>query len=159
MVNLNEETQQDDTTAASDDQAAIDNPNPLYFIDKNSLKESGMSHQYMVYSRLCRQGTCKLCQKYAPDAVVAPMPSVSELTRFVTSHCFKQEGYPNPQTSLLEIVFLLLVRKNKPLNLDEIEKKLLEIWKDNVYIKNRSRSNIMKTLDGPNNYAITRYLQ
>jgi hypothetical protein len=130
--------------------------NPSYNIDKQTLKASGISYQYLLYSRLCRRGGCDLCEKHNATDMVAPLPSAPDLTRYIASFCFKEEDYPSPETSLLEIVFLLLVKSKRSMTLDDIEQKLLDVWKNNVYIKNRSRENIMKVLDAPNNYAIVR---
>lgn len=130
--------------------------NPSYIIDRQLLRANDISFQYLLYSRLCRSGECDLCVKHSPTEVIAPLPSAPDLARYIGSHCFKQEEYPNPETSLLEIVFLLLVKSKRSLTLDDIEQKLLAVWKNNVYIKNRSRSNIMKVLDAPNTYGIVR---
>ena len=136
--------------------AVAEGENPSYNIDKQLLKANDISYQYLLYSRLCRRGECESCGKYSPTEVIAPLPSAPDLVRSIGSHCFKQEDYPNPESSLLEIVFLLLVKSKRSLTLDDIEAKLLAVWKNNVYIKNRSRSNIMKVLDAPNTYAIVR---
>jgi len=137
--------------------AADADAGPRYFIDKEGLKASGSSYQFLLYSRLCRRGGCGFCGRQDAGEQMRTLPKASELEGYIRKHCFKQDDYPSERAALLELVFLLLVRNGKPMSVKRIEELVFEIWAGVSYLKNRSSGTLERTLDGPNLYGIRRY--
>lgn len=145
------------TTETKKRAGASDSAEPSYVIDQAALTKMSKSYQVMLYSRLCKSGSCQMCGDGSDQFGYANLPRSRDMQRAIKSHCMKQENFLPSNAPLLEIVFLALVaNNNSPLPVSAIVERASEVWADNLYLKNRSEANIIRMLDTPNSHGIVR---
>ena len=125
----------------------IKNQEPKYQINEHLLEENGISFPYMIASRLNEIG------KIADKEIMAL--KLSELLNICSNIKKESELFIMPGNTLGEAIFkILLLNKNKPLTLRQLQSNLTDAWVDVLHLKNLSDEILLNWLGSKNQYCI-----
>jgi hypothetical protein len=115
-----------------------------YFIDMDWYREQGRSFPLLATSRLCPSSQKKKIPK-----------SETALLNTIKQCCSKWEGFFNPNTPLVELIFrLFLANGNKPLTLEQIQNKLQQRLTDTSGFRDLSIERLKRVIDSDNYYGL-----
>ena len=125
----------------------IKNQEPKYQINEHLLEERGLSFQYMIASRLNEIG------KVTEKEIMAL--KLSELLNICSKINKESELFIMPGNTIGEAIFkILLLNKNKPLTLRQIQSNLTDAWVDVLHLKNLSDEILLNWLRSDNQYCV-----
>ena len=125
----------------------IKNQEPKYQINEHLLEENGISFPYMIASRLNEIG------KIADKEIMAL--KLSELLNICSNIKKESELFIMPGNTLGEAIFkILILNKNKPLTLRQLQSNLTDAWVDVLHLKNLSDEILLNWLGSKNQYCI-----
>ena len=125
----------------------IKNREPKYQINEYLLEERGISFSYMIASRLNEIG------KVAEEEIMAL--KLSELLNICSNVKKESELFIMPGNTIGEAIFkILLLNKNKPLTLRQIQSNLTDAWVDVLHLKNLSDETLLNWLGSENQYCV-----
>jgi|TARA_B100002003_G_C14110753_1_gene534252 hypothetical protein len=125
----------------------IKNREPKYQINEHLLEKNGMSFPYMIASRLNEIG------KVAEEEIMAL--KLSELLNICSNIKKESELFIMPGNTLGEAIFkILLLNKNKPLTLRQLQSNLTDAWVDVLHLKNLSDEILLNWLGSENQYCV-----
>ena len=125
----------------------IKNQEPKYQINEHLLEESGISFPYMIASRLNEIG------KIADKEIMAL--KLSELLNICSNIKKESELFIMPGNTLGEAIFkILILNKNKPLTLRQLQSNLTDAWVDVLHLKNLSDEILLNWLGSENQYCV-----
>ena len=125
----------------------IKNREPKYQINEYLLEERGISFSYMIASRLNEIG------KVAEEEIMAL--KLSELLNICSNIKKESELFIMPGNTIGEAIFkILLLNKNKPLSLRQLQSNLTDAWVDVLHLKNLSDETLLNWLGSENQYCV-----
>ena len=125
----------------------IKNREPKYQINEHLLEKNGMSFPYMIASRLNEIG------KVAEEEIMAL--KLSELLNICSNIKKESELFIMPGNTIGEAIFkILLLNKNKPLTLRQLQSNLTDAWVDVLHLKNLSDETLLNWLGSENQYCV-----
>ena len=125
----------------------IKNREPKYQINEHLLEKNGMSFPYMIASRLNEIG------KVAEEEIMAL--KLSELLNICSNVKKESELFIMPGNTIGEAIFkILLLNKNKPLSLRQLQSNLTDAWVDVLHLKNLSDETLLNWLGSENQYCV-----
>ncbi|HJN58520.1 MAG: hypothetical protein QF496_02090 [Dehalococcoidia bacterium] len=125
----------------------IKNQEPKYQINQHLLEERGLSFTYMIASRLNEIG------KVTEKEIMAL--KLSELLNICSNIKKESELFIMPGNTIGEAIFkILLLNKNKPLTLRQLQSNLTDAWVDVLHLKNLSDEILLNWLGSENQYCI-----
>ena len=128
-----------------------------YAIDEASYEDAGESYLFKVWQRLCWSGQCRLCRRFPAGKPIVPGKTTKNSIYNAAKICPSKVQFVTPGMTLLEAVFRCLVANgNQPMRFDEIVKYLQENWGSEFSQRIESAESLQRTLDGPNEYRISR---
>ena len=128
-----------------------------YAIDEAAYEDAGESYLFKVWQRLCWSGECRLCRRFPAGKPIVPGRTTKNSIYNAARICPSKVQFVTPGMTLLEAVFRGLVANgNQPMRFDEIVKFLQENWGSEFTQRVESVESLQRTLDGPNEYRISR---
>ena len=129
-----------------------------YHIDADAFEAAGASLDFMIWQRLCWEGSCRFCKDATGPKPVLPMKTRNPNSIYVAIRkCATQDNYFLASMTVSEVVFrILLANGNKPMRFLEIIDQLYEAWFDVQALKSMAPDTVQKMLDGDNEYRIRR---
>ena len=125
----------------------IKNQEPKYQINQHLLEERGLSFTYMIASRLNEIGK-------VPEKEIMAL-KLSELLNICSNIKKESELFIMPGNTIGEAIFkILLLNKNKPLTLRQLQSNLTDAWVDVLHLKNLSDEILLNWLGSENQYCI-----
>ena len=125
----------------------IKNQEPKYQINQHLLEERGLSFTYMIASRLNEIG------KVTEKEIMAL--KLSELLNICSNIKKESELFIMPGNTIGEAIFkILLLNKNKPLTLRQLQSNLTDAWVDVLHLKNLSDETLLNWLGSENQYCV-----
>ena len=118
-----------------------------YQINQHLLEERGLSFTYIIASRLNEIG------KVTEKEIMAL--KLSELLNICSNIKKESELFIMPGNTIGEAIFkILLLNKNKPLTLRQLQSNLTDAWVDVLHLKNLSDEILLNWLGSENQYCI-----
>ena len=128
-----------------------------YAIDEAAYENAGESYLFKVWQRLCWSGECRLCRRFPAGKPIVPGRATKNSIYNAAKICPSKVQFVTPGMTLLEAVFRGLVANgNQPMRFDEIVQFLQESWGPEFAQRVESVESLQRTLDGPNEYRISR---
>lgn len=131
---------------------------PKYFIDEGWYTLQSRSLQHMIDSRIIpAEGYQeKAPEKPAPRRKTKAVPSKTPTMESLS----KLEGFINPDLTILEAVFrLLLVNQNKPMDVEQISQELAEHGIGVMDTRVVNPTSLARMLDADFHYGIRRHVE
>ena len=129
-----------------------------YHIDLAQYERDGASYEFMIWQRLCWEGSCTLCKNRTGPKPVMPVKMRNSKSIFAAiKQCAKQDNFILPKISTSEAVFRILLRNgNEPMRLSQIIDELVLSWEEVISLKTTNPASLQQMLDSENEYRINR---
>lgn len=129
-----------------------------YHIDQEKFEKDGASLEFMIWQRLCWDGSCRFCKNQKDPKPVMPVKMPNSKSIFAAiKQCGKRHSYILANMSVTEVVFRVLLRNgNNPMKLSVIMEEVADAWQSIMSLKSISPASLQQMLDGENEYRITR---
>ena len=129
----------------------------FYHIDEAKFVAEGASLEFMIWQRLCWDGTCtQFCKDSQVPKPIMPTRPLRSIKAAIKK-CASQDNYILANMSVSEVVFrILLGTGNRPMRLLEIVEQIEEEWQAVLAFKTVSPRTVQQMLDAENEYRIRR---
>ena len=129
----------------------------FYHVDEAKFEADGTSLDFMIWQRLCWNGSCtQFCKDNQDSKPIMPTRPLRSIKAAIKK-CANQGDYILANMSISEVVFrILLGAGNRPMRLLEIIEQIEVRWYGVLAIKSVSPWTVQQMLDAENEYRIRR---
>jgi len=126
-----------------------------YIIDIERFDREGLSFKFLIIDKFFEKKSENLMNLKEKEIFEKILLLEKELDNKENSENNLLKTFVLPGTSLIEAIFRILVlNKNQPMTIPEMETNLREAWATVIYLKSYTHDTIARMLNAPNEYFI-----
>jgi len=126
-----------------------------YIIDIERFDREGLSFKFLIIDKFFEKKSENLMNLKEKEIFEKILLLEKELDIKEKPETNLLKQFVLPGTSLIEAIFRILVlNKNQPMTITEMETNLREAWASVIYLKSYSHDTIARMLNAPNEYFI-----